>query len=215
MNAQTELHAPALSPPGLRASAHLSLVETRAVMPTGEELGKLVQAIAERGDRAAFAALFRHFAPRVKTYAARLGLGAAEAEEVAQDTMLAVWRKAALFDPARAGASTWIFTIARNLLIDIKRREKRAAAVDQDDPAFAPEPAPSPEGIALAGDGERLVRLALEKLPPDQRTVIRMSYFSDKPQSEIAAALGIPLGTVKSRMRLATERLRALLDELK
>src|SRR6202012_3235543 len=91
--------------------------------PSPEELGRLIAIVASRGDRDAFAALFRHFAPRVKALMMRSGIAASAAEELAQETMLAVWRKASYFDPARAGAATWIFTIARNLRIDRLRRE--------------------------------------------------------------------------------------------
>lgn len=180
----------------------------------GDPFSAAIVAIAERGDRAAFAALFDHFAPRVKSYMLRLGAGPEAAEELAQETLFIVWRRAAGFDPARAAASTWIFTIARNLRFDALRRDRRSVSKH---PAFAAENQPTepPRPDASLGtvqDQARVAR-ALELLPEDQATVVRLAYFSDQPHSEIAAGLGVPLGTVKSRLRLAMARLRAALGE--
>ncbi len=175
-------------------------------------LNALMIAVGAARDRAAFATLFAHFAPRIKAYLMRLGAGAAQAEDLAQEAMLAVWRKAALFDPAKASASTWIFTVARNLRIDAIRREKRPA-FDPDDPAFLPDGVLSPDGeLSRADDCER-VREAMQTLPPEQAQVVRLSFFSDKPHSEIARELGVPLGTVKSRLRLAMARMRPIVGD--
>jgi RNA polymerase sigma-70 factor (ECF subfamily) len=167
--------------------------------------------IARAKDRRQFALLFAHFAPRLKAFFLRLGLPSGVAEDLAQDTMLAVWNKAQMFDPARASASTWIFTIARNLRIDMLRRER-----DPKELAEAIEAAaePMPSDHVLTVERETRIRAALEQLPNEQATVIRLSFFEDRPQSEIAAALAIPLGTVKSRVRLAMNRLRALVEDL-
>jgi RNA polymerase sigma-70 factor (ECF subfamily) len=170
-----------------------------------------VEAIARGRDREAFAALFAHFAPRLKGYLMRLGVTAGAAEDLAQDTMLAVWNKAAYFDPARASASTWIFTIARNLHTDLRRRERDPKLLAQ---ALECEPEPMPSDRILNVEREVRVRAALGQLSSDQATVIRLSFFEDRPQSEIAQALGIPLGTVKSRVRLAMSKLRALVEDL-
>ncbi len=179
---------------------------------SGEAFSEAIVAIAERGDRAAFASLFDHFAPRVKSYMLRLGAAPEAAEELAQETLLIVWRRAAGFDPTRAAASTWIFTIARNLRFDALRKSRRAA-IDQ--PAFAAEVQPVapawPDAALCALQDEDRVDRALDQLPADQARVVRLAYFSDHPHSEIAAELGLPLGTVKSRLRLAMGRLRALL----
>lgn len=170
-----------------------------------------IVAIARSKDRQQFALLFAHFAPRLKAFFLRLGLPSGAAEDLAQDTMLAVWNKAHTFDPARASASTWIFTIARNLRIDMLRRER-----DPKELAEAIEAAiePMPSDHVLTVERETRIRAALEQLPNEQATVIRLSFFEDRPQSEIAAALAIPLGTVKSRVRLAMNRLRALVEDL-
>lgn len=171
-----------------------------------------VLAIAQSGDRDAFARLFRHFAPRIKTYLVRQGAEAAVADDLAQEAMLSVWRKSATFDPARAGAATWIFTIARNLRIDQLRRERRPS-IEMDDPDLVADPAPRADEVVDAGQRERLVRAALGALPAEQAQVVGLSFFEDAPHAEIAQRLKIPLGTVKSRLRLAMKRIRAQLGE--
>ncbi|MGC8468494.1 MAG: sigma-70 family RNA polymerase sigma factor [Acetobacteraceae bacterium] len=178
----------------------------------GEDLAALLGRVAAARDRAAFATLFGHFAPRLKSYFQRLGAAPAQAEDLAQETMLALWHKAALFDPARAGVNTWVFTIARNLRIDALRRDRF-----QLDPGGVPEELAAPGG---AGDermavmqSEDRVRAALANLPEEQALVVRLSFFKEKPHQEIGRELGIPLGTVKSRLRLAMARLRAALGE--
>lgn len=181
---------------------------------TGADLSGFIVAIATRADREAFARLFRHFAPRVKSYLVRSGLSTNAAEELAQETLLTVWRKAAYFDPTRAAASTWIFTIARNLSIDLKRRERygdtyRAEALEDEVDET------SGETILMTAEREARVRAALAKLSEEQATIVRLSFFQEKPHSQIAQELGIPLGTAKSRVRLALNRLRALLEDLK
>ena len=184
---------------------------SRVEDPAGPETAELILAIAARADRQAFAALFSHFAPRVKAYLMRLGARAEQAEELAQETLLAVWRKAALFDPARAGASTWIFTIARNLSIDALRRDRPALA--DEDPSDANPEAPA-DLVVLAAERDDRVRLALRALSPEQAEVVELSFFSEEPHAAIATRLGLPLGTVKSRLRLALARLRGLLEDL-
>lgn len=166
--------------------------------------------IAQSQDRGAFQSLFLHFAPRLKSYLLRAGAPAQQAEELAQEAMLTVWRKAALFDPARASAATWIFTIARNLRIDLIRRE-RHPGFDPADPTLLPEEIGLADAGVEASQGAQAVQAALRDLPPEQAEVIALFFYGDKPHSEIAAELDIPLGTVKSRLRLAMARLRARL----
>ncbi len=173
----------------------------------------LIQAIASHADRQAFAELFRHYAPRVKAWLMRSGAPASSAEELAQETMLMVWRKASLFDGARAGPSTWIFTIARNLRIDRIRRERHPDELMQD-PADEPEGPPQADRLLVAIEREERVRQAMDTLSPEQADVVRLAFFQDKPHSEIERDLGIPLGTVKSRLRLAMSRLRSALEDL-
>jgi RNA polymerase sigma factor (sigma-70 family) len=200
----------AATPRGVRRPMTSPIEPGGASSPSAPALAGLVVAIAERADRDAFAALFRHFAPRVKSYLLRMGTGAESAEELAQETLLTVWRRAAAFDPAKAAASTWIFTIARNLRIDRARREGRA--IPGDDPSDLVCQNLPDQVLGATQDQARIAR-ALDQLPRDQARVIIMAFFSDKPHSEIAGELGLPLGTVKSRLRLAMARLRAALDD--
>jgi RNA polymerase sigma-70 factor (ECF subfamily) len=167
-------------------------------------------------DRAAFAELFSHFAPRIKTFMQRSGLSEAQAEEMAQEAMLTVWRKASLFDQDAASAATWIFTIARNLRIDAFRRERRGgvAAASDIEIEFQVDDAPLPDARLASSEIETRVRRAMTSLSGDQVRVIELSFFEEKAHAEIAKILEIPLGTVKSRLRLAMNRLRILLGEL-
>lgn len=172
----------------------------------------MMQAIAKEHDRSAFAALFGHFAPRVKAFLMRSGLPGNVAEEVTQETMLTMWRKASYFDPSRAGVSTWIFTIARNQRIDRLRRERTQTMDDRFDPGDQRVSPYSGEDIALVAERDEQVHSALDALSKEQATIVQLSFFAEKPHTEIARELGIPLGTVKSRIRLALSRLRSLLD---
>ena len=183
-----------------------------APAPSADQMKQWLKAVAEDRDRGAFARLFQFFAPRLASFVERSGLSAAEAEEIAQDTMVAVWRKAALYDSAQAGVSTWVFTIARNLRIDQARKALRAnvsrAAMSELPMQFEP----SVEDATLASERDARVRRAMATLSPEQSTVLRLSFFSEEPHAEIARELSIPLGTVKSRTRLAMAKIRALLE---
>jgi len=178
--------------------------------------GSQLSAIAQRQDREAFAALFEYFAPRIKAFMQRSGASEASAEELAQETMLVVWRKAASFDPTSTGAAAWIFTIARNLRIDAYRRERRSGAIETSDVEieFQIDDSPRPDSLLATMQSEERVRFALTKLSGDQMRVIELSFFEERAHAEIAQLLKIPLGTVKSRLRLAMSRLRNLLSEL-
>jgi RNA polymerase sigma-70 factor (ECF subfamily) len=164
-----------------------------------------VRRIHEARDQQAFAELFTHFAPRVKAFLIRSGASDAFAEECTQEVMATLWRKAHLFDPARASVATWIFTIARNRKIDVLRRQARP---EPEDLPWGPEPEPDQaETMELQQQSARL-DAALATLPAKQRDLIERAYFGDKSHSEIAEETGLPLGTIKSRIRLALERLR-------
>jgi RNA polymerase sigma-70 factor (ECF subfamily) len=175
-------------------------------------LAQWIVAVANK-DRAAFASLFEHFAPRVKTMMLRAGLSPQRAEDLAQDTMLAVWNKAHLFDQAGAGPSAWIFTIARNLRIDVLRREQRADRVESSAFDQPPPEEMLPDAALVTSQSEEQVRAALARLSPEQLQIVRLSFFEDRPHGEISQTLGLPLGTVKSRLRLAMKHLRKLLEE--
>ncbi len=179
----------------------------------GQNPADWIVAVASKQDRAAFTALFEFYAPRIKAMLMRGGATADAAEDIAQETLVTVWRKSAYFDPARAGASTWVYTIARNLRIDRLRTEKRAALYAPYEAVGAEEPE-RPDGALDASERQERVRAALDKLPPEQIRVLQLSFFEGRPHGDIARLLDLPLGTVKSRLRLAMTRLRNALGEL-
>lgn len=174
---------------------------------------ELLSRIAENQDRIALAELFNLFGPRVKSMMLKLGASDALAEDLVQETFLTVWRKAALFSSQRGGASTWIFTIARNLRIDQLRRQSNKPYEDLADMDLASD---LPIGSYLVEQSQMIDRVAaaLQNLSPEQQEVVRLSFIHDLPHAEIAVKVGIPLGTVKSRLRLAYERLRPMLEDL-
>lgn len=178
--------------------------------PTREALADAVESIAKSADRQAFGLLFRHFAPKIKGYVLKLGSSNAEAEEVAQDAMLTVWRKAASFDRTQASVSTWIFTIARNRRIDIIRKEKRPE-FDPSDPMLVPEAEIAPDAALSATERQERLSAAIQTLPPEQLDLVREAFYIAKTHAEIAEQTKLPLGTVKSRLRLAFGRLRRAL----
>lgn len=175
--------------------------------PGGSSDEALLAAVAERGDRAAFVALFERYAGRVKGYLIRSGATEGVAEEVAQEVMVALWRRAASYDAARGSAATWIFTIARNRRIDLARRAARRGA-GGDDPPIDPEPAASAEADLAAAARDSRVRAAIADLSPEQRDIVRFAFSDGLSHGEIAERTGLALGTVKSRLRLAFARLR-------
>jgi RNA polymerase sigma-70 factor (ECF subfamily) len=175
-------------------------------------LADLVGRIARDGDRLAFAQLFSFFAPRLKSFLLRQGADAPAAEELIQEVMLAVWRRAASFDPSLASVSTWIYTIARNKRIDAIRREKWPDW-RRDDEAYVPELSDSAEVLHEAAQAGARLRIAIRTLPVEQAVLLEMAYFQDKSHRAIADETKLPLGTVKSRIRLALARLREALKE--
>ncbi len=169
-------------------------------------------AVRDERDRTAFAKLFDHFSPRLKAMLMKTGLNSGAAEDVLQDVMLSVWRKASQFDPHRAEASAWIYRIARNRRIDLARREGRPVP---DEIANEPE-AQSDAGMILALDQEaRRLREALGNLAPEQSAIIEKAYLGELTHREISTETGLPLGTIKSRIRLGLERLRHELKDLR
>lgn len=181
--------------------------------PDIDDPAALVLRIAQQQDRTALASLFGLYGPRVKSMMLKLGAGDALAEDLVQETFLMVWRKAALYSRERGAASTWIFTIARNLRIDQLRRQSNKPYVDLEKVELASQ---VPIGNALLEQQQVVERVtvALAALPEDQREVVRLSFIHDMPHARIAETVGIPLGTVKSRIRLAYERLRPMLEDL-
>ena len=177
------------------------------------DLNDLLLRVARNKDKSAFIALFEEMAPKLKAYLMRTGSDAAAAEELVQDVMLTIWRKAETFDPRQANAATWIFTIARNRRIDRFRRENRPD-LDPEEPMLLPSaPDQADDVVSLSQDSERLAA-ALRTLPTEQAELLEKAFYEDKAHSAIAEETGLPLGTVKSRIRLALNRLRKnMLDE--
>jgi RNA polymerase sigma factor (sigma-70 family) len=171
----------------------------------------LVLRVRDHQDQAAFADLFRHFAPRVKAFLMKSGTPAALAEECAQDVMATLWQKAHQFDPARAAVSTWVYTIARNRRIDLLRKSLRVEPEELDwgtDQGHEPDQA----DVYAAKEETRALTQALSLLPVKQRALIERAYYGDLSHSELAAETGLPLGTIKSRIRLALDRLRQVMQ---
>jgi len=162
-------------------------------------------AIRDDRDKNAFAEVFEHFAPRIKAFLMKGGAEASLAEECTQEAMITLWNKAGLFDPTRASVSTWVFTIARNKKIDLLRKRNRP---EPEELPWGPEPDPQPsEVMELQQETDRLAE-ALSELPEKQRTILERAYYGDLTHQELAEETGLPLGTIKSRIRLALERLR-------
>ena len=193
---------------------------TRVTKPYGQVLRKavnvttaddaekwvgLLRAVRDRQDQTAFAELFAHFAPRVKAFLIRSGMEPAQAEECTQEVMAALWTKAHLFDPARASVSTWVYTIARNRRIDVARRNRRP---EPEDLPWGPEAEPDQEDVLLLQQESENLGRAIATLPEKQRDLIEKAFYGDLSHSEIAEITGLPLGTIKSRIRLALDRLR-------
>ncbi|MEZ5842291.1 MAG: sigma-70 family RNA polymerase sigma factor [Hyphomicrobiaceae bacterium] len=177
-------------------------------------MSDLLRRIAEFSDRSAFTELFEQFAPRVKSYMMRQGADAALAEELAQETLLTVWRKAALYTSDKGSASTWIFTIARNLRIDRIRRETAWQPLPEGHEETASDD-PAPDDAVSERELQAAVREAMASLPADQLEVVTLAFVDGLSHSDIAERLGLPLGTVKSRMRLAYQKMRVVVEEVR
>ena len=162
-------------------------------------------AVRDSRDRAAFAALFDHFAPRLKGMIMRSGIPAHQAEEIVQDVMLTVWRKASMFDPHRAQVSAWLYQIARNRQIDIVRKERRP---EPEELAEDPQAEPDASQILAMEQEAAELKNALSRLSDEQREMIEKAYLGELTHQEIGRQTGLPLGTIKSRIRLGLERLR-------
>lgn len=174
----------------------------------------LIDRIARTQDQEAFAILFGHFAPRLKSFLIARGESPEAAEDLAQETMVRMWHRAGSFDPARADVSTWLFAIARNLKIDTFRQNRRAA-LNVDDFLLTAEEPVRPEEVLIGREARDRVQGAMRSLPAEQLDLVRLSFFEGHSHGEIAALTGIPLGTVKSRLRLAFVRLREKLGDIR
>lgn len=172
----------------------------------------LLIAVSRNRDRDAFQTLYQYYAPRLKSFMLGQRTDSQLAEEVVQETMVKVWRKAALFDPDKASASTWIFTIGRNMRIDMLRKTARPEP-DYNDPVFMPDPIPLASDAIIKEQRDKRLKTAISGLPPEQSEILKLAFFQEKTHGQIAEELGIPLGTVKSRVRLALQKLRSEIGE--
>lgn len=179
----------------------------QAAAATAEGMNALLLKVAVDADREAFNAVFLFFAPRIKSYLMKIGAARDLADDLAQEAMLRVWGKARLFDPAKASASTWIYAIARNVRIDAARRAAKPD-FDPNDPSLHPPSEPEPDALIDRNAREGRIKAAFGALSPEQSEVVRLHFVDDLAHSEIATRLSLPLGTVKSRLRLAFERIR-------
>ncbi|HOY77693.1 MAG TPA: sigma-70 family RNA polymerase sigma factor [Hyphomonadaceae bacterium] len=191
---------------GQGGSARETLAETDRA-----RFADLLVLVATRQDRTAYAELFGYYAPRVKSYLMRLGADNAQAEEITQDVMVTVWRKAQLFDRAQASVSTWIFRIARNRRIDVFRRTKKPG-LDPEEPMILPAAAEAPDARIEIMETETRIRAAMKDLPEEQLHLLRLAFYEGLSHREIADKLDLPLGTVKSRIRLAFGKMKARLE---
>lgn len=192
--------------------AHLGLVGSVGPGLTPDQLACLIALVGSSADKKAFAALFGYYAPRLKSFLGRQGFSSSECEDLVQEAMLNLWRKASSFDPDKAGASTWVYTIARNIGIDRRRQSGRSKTWEELTSFEDVDPDPSAEAMLVTAETEKKVREAVKALPPEQAAVINMTFYGETTQADIAKTLGIPLGTVKSRARLGLHRLRMVMD---
>jgi RNA polymerase sigma-70 factor (ECF subfamily) len=186
---------------------------TAGTLSEGERdrFADLMEAVAIHKDKTAYGELFAYYGPRVKAYLMRLGADNALAEELAQDVMVTVWRKADLFDRTQASVSTWLVRVARNKRIDAIRRTTKPE-LDPNDPLLLPSAPPAADQLITGAERDQLVRAAIVDLPEEQRQLLHQAFYDGLSHREIAEQTGTPLGTVKSRLRLAFLKLRSKLD---
>lgn len=175
-------------------------------------LVQLIRQVAQNLDRDAFSQLFDEFAPRIKALLMRRGLDSASADDLMQDAMLSVWTKAGLYDESRGTVQGWVFTIARNASIDRARRSKPDLSLDmiEWDPV---DDSVNGEQRVLQNEQVSQLSVAMKGIPPEQLAVLHLAFREELTQAEIATRLGLPLGTVKSRLRLAYGRLRSAMED--
>jgi RNA polymerase sigma-70 factor (ECF subfamily) len=199
-----------LAAAGPRASRGPRATVLRAVDDRVEDEA-LMTAVAVHADRDAFARLFTRYAPKVKAHLIARGAPAGVADELTQDVMLLVWRKAALFDARKGSLVTWLYTISRNCLLNhVRAAGRRPAEIDVDTPEPADAPATSEQQL-LERERQRGLAASVARLPPEQREILERAYWKGQTLQECADETQVPLGTVKTRVRLALGRLRELL----
>ena len=178
---------------------------------SNDHLSSCLQDIAENQSKDAFKIIFKYFAPRLKSYLIKLGAIDIQAEEVIQEVMIAVWTKSASYDKTKSSVGTWIYTIARNKRIDKIRKEKRHYLSESDEGLEIPVESTQEKEIFSSEISVKLKNY-IDNLPKEQGKLLKLSYFYDKTHADIAEELNIPLGTVKSRIRLALTKMRHLVE---
>ncbi|MEO8855378.1 MAG: sigma-70 family RNA polymerase sigma factor [Burkholderiaceae bacterium] len=179
-----------------------------STVPDAQYWSTQMAAVSVQRDRASFMRIYDHFAPRLQRYLRNLGVPESIADELVQEALLTLWRKAAMFDPTRASLSTWLYRVARNLYIDHVRKEPHWLPVqeglDRIDQLESTRLDSQPE----SSFDQDLLKQAIDRLPPVQAKLIRMCYLESKSHSEIARELEMPLGTVKSSLRRSFAKLQ-------
>ena len=175
------------------------------------DLGTYLKEIGENQDRIAFSNIFKYFAPRLKSFFVKLGCSETQAEEIIQEVMIAVWTKSSTYDRSKSSVSTWIYTIAKNKRIDKIRKEKKHSSVESDECLEIPVPSKQEEQM-LTIEVTKKIHHSLKFLPKEQADLLRLSYFYEMTHSDIAKDLSLPLGTVKSRIRLALSKMKNLVE---
>ncbi len=178
---------------------------------TNDALSYCLENIASNQDRLAFNTVFRYFAPRLKSFLIKAGSTETQAEEVIQEVMIAVWTKAGTYDKVKSSVGTWIYTIARNKRIDKLRKDKRHFLSESDDGLEIPVQS-TQENEIFNSQLSSNINKYIDRLPKEQGLLIKLSYFYNKTHADISEELKIPLGTVKSRIRLALSKMRHLVE---
>ena len=176
-----------------------------------EDLTLCVELIGKNQDKLAFNSIFRYFAPRLKSFLVKAGSTDSQAEEVIQEVMIAVWTKSSTYDSSKSSVSTWIYTIARNKRIDKIRKEKRHYLSESDEGLEIPVDSTQEKEI-FASQVSNSLKKYMTNLPEEQSKLLKLSYFYNKTHADISEELKIPLGTVKSRIRLALTKMRHLVE---
>tara|TARA_B100000073_G_C23652881_1_gene541334 strand:+ start:128 stop:706 length:579 start_codon:yes stop_codon:yes gene_type:complete len=178
---------------------------------TDVELSSYLKDIGESQDKSAFSSIFKYFAPRLKSFFVKLGCSDSQAEEIIQEVMIAVWTKSKTYDGTKSSVSTWIYTIAKNKRIDKIRKEKKHNIVESDESLEIPTASKQEEQL-LSTELNEKIQHSLQFLPKEQAELLKLSYFYEKTHTDIAKDLCLPLGTVKSRIRLALSKMKNLVE---
>ncbi len=178
---------------------------------TDVELSNYLKDIGESQDKSAFSSIFKYFAPRLKSFFVKLGCSDSQAEEIIQEVMIAVWTKSKTYDGTKSSVSTWIYTIAKNKRIDKIRKEKKHNIVESDESLEIPTASKQEEQL-LSTELNEKIQHSLQFLPKEQAELLKLSYFYEKTHTDIAKDLCLPLGTVKSRIRLALSKMKNLVE---